>query len=72
MNRMIRLFQAKSNVAFEKYLKIRRETVAGDPRPVLLDSPEWRSGVIEAARFKVESDTWAKAAELLRKEELTK
>lgn len=72
MNRMIRLFQAKSNLAFEKYLKVRREAVDPKEPPVLLDSPEWRDRVIEGAKFKLESDIWAKAAELLRNEEIKK
>ena len=72
MNRMIKLFNQKGMAAFEKYLKVRQEAVAQGEPPVVLDSPEWRSRVIDGAKLKTESDTWLKAAELLRKEELNK
>lgn len=66
MNRMIRLFQVKSNAAFEKYLLERKKL---RPLPVE-DFPAIQD--VAVAVLKCESDIWAKAAELLRKEELNR
>jgi hypothetical protein len=66
MIKMIRLFQAKGNLAWEKYLNLRGQTIEKVP----LNSPEWHSNNSACARLKAESDTWAKAAELLRKEQV--
>jgi hypothetical protein len=63
---MIRLFQQKGMQAFDRYLIAKRSSEASSP-PTLVDSPE-----ATAAKLKVESDTWMKAAELLRKEEAGK
>jgi hypothetical protein len=67
MNRMIRLFQQKSNKRFEEYLLAKRKTpseTSGEEYPTIQD--------VLCATLKVESDTWAKAAELLRREETAK
>ena len=68
MNRMIKLFQQKSNKKFDEYLLAKKNAVTHPenfadafPLPQVL-----------CAVLKAESDVWAKAAELLRKEELSK
>lgn len=61
MSRLIKLFQSKSNQAFEKYLLERKK---------IREYPDVQSIVVGV--LKAESDTWAKAAELLRKEEIGK
>jgi hypothetical protein len=66
MNRMIRLFQNRSDLAYERYLKNRNEAVGR----FTLNSPEWSAAVMRGAGLLAESQTWSKAAELLRKEEL--
>lgn len=66
MNRLIRLFQARSDLAYERYLKNRNEAVAR----AQMDSPEWQAAVMRGNALLTESHTWSKAAELLRKEEL--
>ena len=67
MNRLIRLFQARSDLAYEKFLKNREEACKLD-----LNSPAWSAAVMRGAHLQSESDTWRKAADLLRKEELQK
>jgi hypothetical protein len=69
MNRMTKLFQQKSNRKFDEYLLAKKKTLSegtvGKPAaawPTIQD--------ITVAVLKAESETWAKAAELLRKEEL--
>jgi hypothetical protein len=69
MNRMTKLFQQKSNRKFDEYLLAKKKSL-GDPGvpgekrvyPSIQD--------IVIAVLKAESETWARAAELLRKEEL--
>jgi hypothetical protein len=68
MNRMIRLFQQRSDLAYEKYLRNRAECIA----KLTIDTPEWSAAVMRGASLDAEFRTWAKAAELLRKEELQK
>lgn len=68
MNRMIRLFQNRSDLAYERYLKNRSEAIGKHE----LNSPEWSAAVMRGASLLSESQTWSKAAELLRKEELNK
>jgi hypothetical protein len=70
MNRMIKLFQQKSNRAFDQYLLAKKKTlaviaVASPPPPTYPTIQD-----VACAVFKCESDIWAKAAEILRKEEL--
>lgn len=78
MNRMIKLFQQKSNRKFDEYLLAKKKSLSegvpnnrGDtiktpplPYPSIHD--------IVCSVLKAESDCWAKAADLLRKEELSK
>lgn len=68
MNRMIRLFQTKSNVAFEKYVQNRDNAI----KQARIDTPEWNAAVQRGSSLKAEYETWQKAADLLRKEELTR
>lgn len=76
MNRMIKLFQAKADVAYEKYLNERRKVTAETPKDLTtqpaIGSTAWNISVVEAAKFLTQYDTWSKAAELLRKEELNR
>lgn len=67
MNRMIKLFQQRSDQAYEKYL-LNRATI-GSPS-CTINSPEWQAAVTRGAALNAEYNTWSKAAELLRKEEL--
>lgn len=67
MNRMIKLFQQKSNRKFDEYLAAKKRLENSNPPP----TAEGLSAAI-CSVLKTESDTWAKAAELLRKEELSK
>lgn len=71
MNRLTKLFQQKSNKKFDEYLLAKRKSLseavpplsqAKAPYPTLQD--------LAVSVLKAESETWAKAAELLRKEEL--
>jgi hypothetical protein len=71
MNRMIKLFQQRSDQAYEKYLANRKLLVEANPS-VKMDSPEWTAAVVRGADLKGRYETWAKAADLLRKEELSK
>jgi hypothetical protein len=70
MNRMIKLFQQRSDQAYEKYL-LNRANTAADPRITLNDEP-WHAAVLEGAKLFERFRIWGKAAELLRKEELNK
>ena len=63
MNRMIRLFQSKADVALEKYLQHRAIVAA---KRAACDA------LVEGARLQTESKVWQRAAELLRKEELNR
>jgi len=63
---MIKLFQQRSDQAYEKYLLKRAKVV--EP----IDSREWNAAVVEGAKLFEQYRIWAKAAELLRKEELNK
>jgi hypothetical protein len=108
MNRMIKLFQQKSNKKFDEYLLAKRKSLTvtvtsiggGGGGGRILEGGTLREGGISGggagdcipqssvsvsgspiyptmrdvvcAVLKAESDTWAKAAELLRKEELSK
>ena len=66
MNRMIRLFQSKADVALEKYLQHRAKVIN---QPIV----DWtKDALVEGARLQTESKVWQRAAELLRKEELNK
>lgn len=69
MNRMIKLFSSKSNIEWEKYLLNRQKILATAHAP---NSPEWQAAVARGADYKARFETWQKAAELLRKEELNK
>ena len=68
MNRMTKLFQQKSNRKFDEYLLAKRKTLsdipvaAGERYPTIHD--------VACAVLKAESETWARAADLMRKEEL--
>lgn len=69
MNRMTKLFQQKSNRKFDEYLLAKKKSLSG----VIGTSPAMPYPTIQdivVAVLKAESETWAKAAELLRKEEL--
>lgn len=68
MNRMIKLFQQRSDQAYEKYLINRKDGVARSE----MNSPEWQAAVVRGAALDAEFRVWGKAAELLRKEELNK
>lgn len=63
-NKLIRLFQQKADNALGMYVTLREKCV-GQPMG------QWsQSDLIMAAGLKATMETWAKAAELLRKEEL--
>ena len=64
MNRMIKLFQQKSDRKFQEAMLLKAKAV-GQPAH---DFPSIHD--IAFAVSKAEADTWSKAAELLRKEEL--
>lgn len=66
MNRMIRLFQSKADLALEKYLQHRAKVIN---QPIV----DWtKDALVEGARLQTESKVWQRAAELLRKEELNR
>lgn len=70
MNRMTKLFQQKSNRKFDEYLLAKKKSLSqGVPGPEQKAYPTIQDVVV--AVLKAESECWAKAAELLRKEELT-
>ena len=69
MNRLTKLFQQKSNKKFDEYLLAKKKSLSKGieaqppaPWPTVQD--------IAVAVLKAESDVWASAAALLRKEEL--
>jgi hypothetical protein len=82
MNRMTKLFQQKANRAFDQYLLCKKKSVSDliTEVPVVKESFAAAQananypGILDvaAAVLKAESDTWAKAAELLRKEEMNR
>jgi hypothetical protein len=81
VNRMIKLFQQKSNRKFDEYLLCKRKSLSEYVKdlPVSQAAKDAKSVAtypsiqdVMCAVLKAESDTWAKAAELLRKEELSK
>jgi hypothetical protein len=71
MNRMIKLFQQKSNRKFDEYLLAKKKSLSeGVTRPPPSEIfPTIKD--ITCAVLKAESEVWAKAAELLRKEEMS-
>lgn len=69
MNRMIKYFQQRSDQDYERYLLNRQSIGSPDKQ---MNSPEWQAAVVRGAELKGKFETWAKAAELLRKEELNK
>lgn len=70
VNRMIKLFQQRSDQAYEKYLLVRSK--AAESHGAVNDTGEWQAAIIDGARLKAQYEVWSKAAELLRKEELNK
>lgn len=68
MHRLIKLFQQRSDQAYEQYVLNRNNAL----KTAKIDSPEWHAAVVRGADLKAKFETWAKAAELLRKEEITK
>ncbi len=70
MNRMIRLFQSKADLALEKYLQHRAKVINQSIAEATVD---WtKDALVEGARLQTESKVWQRAAELLRKEELNR
>ena len=72
MNRMTKLFQQKSNRKFDEYLLAKKKSLSQEvkaPGPGELTRYPTIQDIVVAV-LKAESETWAKAAELLRKEEL--
>lgn len=69
VNRMIKYFQQRSDQEYEKYL-LNRQQIASADCPI--NSPEWLAAVNRGFDLKARFETWAKAAELLRKEELNR
>ncbi len=69
MIRLVRLFQAKADVAFERFMQIRSREAAdsySDVPGIAQDGGPYSP--MEAVRAWVEHETWAKAADILRKE----
>jgi hypothetical protein len=64
MNRLTKLFQQKSNKKFDEYLLAKKKSLSDVPASAI---PIHQT---LCAVLKAESDTWAKAAEFLRREEL--
>jgi hypothetical protein len=74
MNRLTKLFQQKSNRKFDEYLLAKKKSLSIEVPsnlPGVIGS-EYQLQQVLCAVLKAESDTWAKAAELLRQEELNK
>ena len=67
MNRMIRLFQQKADQAFSAYIKNRNGALGS----AKIDSPEWQAAVARGIELKTKADAWQRAADLLRKEEIS-
>lgn len=70
MNRMIKYFQQRSDQEYEKYI-LNRQAITTTARDTV-NSPEWQAAVNRGFDLKARFETWAKAAELLRKEELNR
>jgi hypothetical protein len=73
MNRMIKLFQQKSNKKFDEYLLAKKKSLSPVVTEVVLEGREVSYPTIQDVHcsvLKAESDVWARAAELLRQEEL--
>jgi hypothetical protein len=68
MNRLIKLFQAKANGAWDKYLEERRATTSKEE----INSPAWQLSIVIATKWKTQAETWEHAAKLLRQEELNR
>ena len=68
MNRLIKLYQAKANLAYDRYL-LNRQRIGHVKE---LNSPEWNEIVLTGAKLLAEANTWQAAASLLRKEELSR
>ena len=71
MNRMTKLFQQKSNRKFDEYLLAKRKSLSTQMEVDLMSENYPNIKDLTCAVLKAESETWAKAAELLRKEELS-
>lgn len=70
MNRMTKLFQQKSNRKFDEYLLAKKKSLSGEvPVPPLAKAYPTLQDLV-CAVLKAESETWARAADLMRKEEL--
>ena len=67
MNKLIRLFQLKADNALERLQAARR--LAGE---LTISSTGWNENVAEGIKAKAETETWQKAADILRKEELSR
>ncbi len=67
MNRMIKLFQQRSDQAYDKYLGVRNKLIKSQAP---INGPEWHDATVEGAKLFEQYRIWAKAAELLRKEEI--
>lgn len=65
MNRLTKLFQQKSNRKFDEYLLAKKKSLSEE-----IPARDIHLSQTLCAVLKAESDTWAKAAELLRQEEL--
>lgn len=73
MNRMIKLFQQKSNRKFDEYLLAKKKSLSPEAPQLAEGNKSWPTmRDILLSTLKAESDCWAKAADLLRKEELSK
>jgi hypothetical protein len=68
VNRMIKLFQQKSNRKFDEYLLAKEKSLSPGVPQDYKDYPT--IGDVQVAVLRAESDCWAAAADLLRKEEL--
>jgi len=72
MNRMTKLFQQKSNRKHDEYLLAKKKSLSQAVPGASVDQKIYPTiQDITIAVLKAESECWAKAAELLRKEELT-
>jgi hypothetical protein len=67
MNTLIRLFQLKADNALERFQVARRQACK-----LTIPSTEWNENVAEGIKAKTEAETWQKAADILRKEELSR
>lgn len=69
---MIRLFQQKSNKKFDEYLLAKKKSLSDqiEPPGSITGYPSIQDIVVSV--LKAESETWARAADLLRKEELNR